>query len=153
MLNAHARSVCCCEPPGVRSPLGQRSALTPRSPPPSHPAGANAHDTQRPWLADVLAALLQRAAELDLLPATVPGEGAEAAAAAWRGGLPRLAALVERHVGALLEAYRAGLALGEKEAAAEVRALMPIPLVRVLAPHCDKAQADALRGAIRELGV
>lgn len=56
-------------------------------------------------------------------------------------------------MGALLEAYRAGIELGEKEAAAEVKALMPIPLVRVLAPHCDKATADGLRGAIRELGV
>ena len=147
-------------------------------------------------------ALLQRAAELDLLPATVsccdpllgccpavlhlvlarqwqeqplagglaahgylctrmsipssplqvPAEGAEAAAAAWRAALPRFAALVERHVGALHEAYRAGLAMGEKEAAAEVRALVPIALVRVLLPHCAPEAAGALRSILRDLG-
>lgn len=115
--------------------------------------GANAHDTQRTWLADVLVALLQRAAELDLQPATVPGEEAAAPAAAWRGGLPRLYALVQRHVSALLEAYQAGLAMGEAEAAGEVKALMPIPLVRVLLPHCTKQQADTLRNALLDLGV
>ena len=117
------------------------------------PAGANAHDTQRPWLADVLTALLQRAAELDLLPATVPEDEAAAVAAAWRRQLPSLFTLVERHVSALHEAFQAGMAMGEKEAAAEVKALMPIPLVRVLAPHCTPQQAAHLRGRIADLGV
>ena len=117
------------------------------------PAGATAHDTQRPWLSDVLTALLQRAAELDLLPATVPPEEAAAAAAIWRQQLPRLYALVERHVSALHEAFQAGMAMGEKEAAAEVKALMPISLVRVLLPHCSKEQAGVLRSALRDLGV
>ena len=101
----------------------------------------------------MLAALLQRAAELDLLPSGAPPEGASAAAAAWRAELPRLVALVQRHVGALHEAYRAGLAMGEREAAAEVKALMPIPLVRVLTPHCTPDQAAALRAVLVDLGV
>lgn len=130
----------------IRPPVG---------PPPLFPAdaGANAHDTQRPWLADVLMALLQRAAELDLLPATVPAEAAAPAAAAWRGALPRLYALVERHVGALHQAFQAGMAMGEQEAAAQVKVLMPISLVRVLLPHCSQEQAGALRGMLRDLGV
>ena len=101
----------------------------------------------------MLTALLQRAAELDLLPATVPDEEAAAAAAAWRRQLPSLYALVERHVSALHEAFQAGMTMGEKEAAAEVKALMPIPLVRVLTPHCTQQQAAHLRGRIADLGV
>lgn len=125
----------------------------PTLPPVAASAGANAHDAQRPWLADVLMALLQRAAELDLLPSTVPDEGVSPAAAAWRGTLPRLHALVERHVSALHEAFQAGMAMGEREAAAQVKALMPISLVRVLLPHCSQEQAGALRGMLRDLGV
>ena len=101
----------------------------------------------------MLTALLQRAAELDLLPATVPPEEAAAAAATWRQQLPRLYALVERHVSALHEAFQAGMAMGEREAAAEVKALMPISLVRVLLPHCTKEQAGVLRSVLRNLGV
>jgi hypothetical protein len=120
---------------------------------PLYAPGANAHDTQRPWLVDVLTALLQRAAELDLLPATVPEEDAAAAAATWRRQMPALYALVERHVSALHEAFQAGVAMGEKEAAAEVKALMPISLVRVLTPHCTQQQAAQLRSRIADLGV
>lgn len=98
-------------------------------------------------------ALLQRAAELDLLPATVPEEAAAAAAAAWRRQLPLLYALVERHVSALHEAFQAGMAMGEKEAAAEIKQLMPIFLVRVLGPHCTPQQVAHLRGKIADLGV
>lgn len=98
-------------------------------------------------------ALLQRAAELDLLPATVPAEDAAAAATAWRAQLPQLYSLVARHVGALHEAYQAGVAMGEKEAAAEVKSLMPIALVRVLLPHCSREQAGGLRDAIASLGI
>lgn len=135
----------------ICSPAPPRSALL--SAPPFRHAGATAHDTQRPWLADVLMALLQRAAELDLLPATVPAEDAEVAAASWRAQLPRLYELVERHVSALHEAFQAGMALGQKDTAAEAKALMPISLVRVLVPHCTKEQAGALRGMLRDLGV
>jgi hypothetical protein len=59
---------------------------------------------------------------------------------------------VERHVGALTEAYRAGLGMGEHEAAAEVKALVPISLVRVLLPHCGPEQTAALRAMLRDLG-
>ncbi|EFN58497.1 expressed protein [Chlorella variabilis] len=115
--------------------------------------GATAHDTQRPWLADVLTALLQRGAELDLLPGAAAPEREAAAAAAWRHHLPALYSLVERHVGALHEAFQAGVAMGEQEAAAEVKALMPISLVRVLLPHCTAQQAGVLRRQLLDLGV
>lgn len=43
--------------------------------------------------------------------------------------------------------------MGEREAAAEVKSLMPIPLVRVLLPHCTPQQAKALRAMLQDLGV
>jgi hypothetical protein len=43
--------------------------------------------------------------------------------------------------------------MGEAEAAAEVRALVPVSLVRVLLPHCSPDQAGSLRGHLREVGV
>jgi hypothetical protein len=114
-------------------------------------AGASAQDSQRPWLAEVLTALLQRGAELDLAPGGEPAQGAEAAAAAWRAALPRLSELVASHAGALRAAYQAGLAMGERAAADEVRALVPFALVRVLLPHCGHQEAEGLRELLRDM--
>lgn len=104
-----------------------------------------------PWLAHLLAALLARAAEFEMGPAVVPPKEAAQAAASWRAGFPRLYAMLHAHAAAVHGALKEARALGDPATVAEVTALVPLPLLRAMLPHCDKDQAAALRSIIADV--
>lgn len=114
------------------------------------PAGHKATDTQVPWLANVLEALLQRAAELDLAPPDSPGEEGPPSALAqlWQERFGALYAVLHRHVAALHGAFQAGKGMGDTEGCAEVRGLVPIALIRTALPHCSRAQQEEMRSML-----
>jgi DNA topoisomerase 2-associated protein PAT1 len=119
--------------------------------------GEGAADRRYPWLADALAGLLQRAAELELSTAVPAGKGAEGeggagAGAAWGPLFAGLYGVAHRHAAALLEALEAAREDGDEEGAGEVKRLMPVPLIRSLLPLCSQPQEEELRAVLNAVG-
>ena len=103
-----------------------------------------------PWLAHVLTALLQRAADFEMGAAVVPPEGAAEAAAAWKAGFPCLYDAVHAHAAAQLVAAKGAEEREDKVAAARARGLVPVALLLAMLPHVTQEQGAGLRNIVAD---
>lgn len=119
---------------------------------PLFPPGVKPSEPHAPWLANLLEALLQRAAELDLAPDASAGEQPAGSdlAQRWQQQFDRLYGLLRRHLGALREAFQAGREMGDAAGCEEVRGLLPIGLIRGVLRHCSAAQQEETRALLAE---
>jgi len=112
--------------------------------------GGNASSV--PWLVDIFTALLQRAAEVELLP----DEGSlnEEDYNTWRREFGILYDLIYNHMQALqLAASNARDVEGNLSRLEEIRKVVPMDLVRVLLQHCAQEQALQMKAVLASIGV
>ncbi len=147
--------------------LGERAAaaaspadaLLPLLPPMSledEAAGVATATAARPWLTDVLCALLLRAQELGLagigsIAPSGPGTPSPADAARWAGSVGGLWALLAKHVDTLVAVHAMAVEAGAAEAAAYAVRVVPVALIRTALPHAGEAQADAVKAGLAKL--
>jgi len=155
--------------------LGERAAaaaspadaLLPLLPPASGVEGGGGSSTSaaaaaappasaRPWLSDVLCAVLLRAQEVGLagVGSEAPsGPGAPTAddKARWAGSVGGLWALLAKHVDTLAAVHDMALAAGASEAAEYARRVVPVDLIRTALPHAGEEVAAAVKAGMAKL--
>lgn len=105
-----------------------------------------------PWLVDIFTALLQRAAEVELLP----DEGSinDEDYITWKREFGILYDLVYNHMQALQQAAtNARDVEGNLSRFEEIRKVVPLELVRVLLQHCAQGQSVQMKAVLASIGV
>lgn len=144
--------------------LGERAAaaaspadaLLPLLPPSSDDEEVAAATTVRPWLSDVLCAILLRAQELGLAGVgseapSGPSAPSPAESARWEASVGGLWALLAKHVDTLVAVHAMAVAAGASEAAAYAVRVVPVDLIRTALPHADEATAAAVKAGLAKL--